>query len=157
LAAFGVGLASALAGFYHGDRAALASSAAVPLEQFMAEKLDEDSIVKLKQLQNVVDEMAIWLLALVLAPLVCQMLAMLVSRQREYLADASGAELTSNPLALATALQKIEFAAAPTQAIKRGMASLCIADPLGRAAGLRRASSRTFTLPTHRWSNGFSR
>ena len=58
---------------------------------------------------------------------------MAVSRRREYLADASGAELTRNPLALASALEKIEDAVEPTPAIKRGTAHLCIADPLGTA------------------------
>lgn len=74
----------------------------------------------------------VWLLALVLAPFVSQMLAMAVSRRREYLADATGAELTRNPMALAAALQKIDVAAEPTQTIGRGIAHLCIADPLGR-------------------------
>jgi heat shock protein HtpX len=81
--------------------------------------------------------LVLWIVGIILAPIIGQMLAMLVSRQREYLADASGAELTRNPLALATALQKIEFAAEPTQSIKRGTANLCIADPLGRKVGLR--------------------
>ncbi len=81
--------------------------------------------------------LVIWIVSVLLAPLIAQALAMLVSRRREYLADASGAELTRNPLALANALQKIEFAADPTESIKRGTASLCIADPLGRKAGLR--------------------
>ena len=81
--------------------------------------------------------LVIWLLAIVLAPLVGQVLAMMVSRRREYLADASGAELTRNPIALARALEKIEQAHAPTPSIKRGTAHLCIADPLGRAVGLR--------------------
>ncbi len=78
-----------------------------------------------------------WLIGIVLAPIVGQMLAMLVSRHREYLADASGAELTRNPLALASALGKIDAAAEPTTSIKRGTANLCIADPLARKVGLR--------------------
>jgi len=76
--------------------------------------------------------LGLWLFALVLAPLVSQILAMAVSRQREYLADASSAELTRHPLALAAALEKIDGAIEPTRAIKKGTAHLCIADPLGR-------------------------
>jgi heat shock protein HtpX len=75
----------------------------------------------------------IWLLAMIVAPLVGRMIAMAVSRSREYLADATGAELTRNPLGLARALEKIDAAVAPTRAIKRGTAHLCINDPLGRA------------------------
>jgi heat shock protein HtpX len=80
---------------------------------------------------------AVWLLAMLLAPLIAQLLSMMVSRQREYLADASGAELTRNPVGLAHALEKIESAVAPTQAINRGSAHLCIADPLGRQLNLK--------------------
>jgi heat shock protein HtpX len=76
--------------------------------------------------------LVLWLVAIVLAPLAAQLLAMAVSRQREYLADASGAELTRNPSALADALEKIEAQVGPTRAIKRGSAHLCIADPLDR-------------------------
>ncbi|HTK28470.1 MAG TPA: M48 family metallopeptidase [Vicinamibacterales bacterium] len=79
----------------------------------------------------------IWLIAVMLAPLMAQLLAMMVSRRREYLADASGAELTRNPLGLARALEKIEDAVAPTQSINRGSAHLCIADPLGRRVNLK--------------------
>jgi heat shock protein HtpX len=78
--------------------------------------------------------LVLWLIALVLAPLVSRLLAMAVSRQREYLADASGAELTRNPAALASALQKIDAAIEPTRLIKKGTAQLCIGDPLGAAA-----------------------
>ena len=77
--------------------------------------------------------LVLWLVAMILAPLITQLLSMAVSRQREYLADASGAELTRNPLALATALGKINAATEPTRSIKKGTAHLCIADPLGRA------------------------
>lgn len=80
--------------------------------------------------------LALWIVAIILAPFVSQILAMAVSRQREYLADASAAELTRNPLALANALEKIELAVAATQSIKRGSAHLCIVDPLGRKANL---------------------
>jgi heat shock protein HtpX len=79
----------------------------------------------------------VWLIAITIAPLLAQALAMMVSRKREYLADASGAELTRNPMSLARALEKIESAAEPTRAINRGSAHLCIADPLGRAVNLR--------------------
>jgi heat shock protein HtpX len=81
--------------------------------------------------------LVIWLAAITLAPLVGQMLAMMVSRRREYLADATGAELTRNPIGLARALEKIESAVEPTVAIKRGSAHLCIADPLGRRLNIK--------------------
>ena len=73
-----------------------------------------------------------WVVGLILAPLASRMLALAVSRQREYLADASAAELTRNPSALASALEKIDAATEPTRSIKRGTAHLCIADPLSR-------------------------
>ena len=77
------------------------------------------------------------MIAIVLAPIIGQLLAMSVSRRREYLADASGAELTRNPIGLARALDKIEGAVAPTAAIKRGSAHLCITDPLGRRMNIK--------------------
>jgi len=76
--------------------------------------------------------LALWIISWIIAPLVTQLLAMAVSRRREYLADAMSAQFTRNPLALASALAKIESAVAPTESIKRGAAHLCIADPLGR-------------------------
>ncbi|HUF22761.1 MAG TPA: M48 family metallopeptidase [Vicinamibacterales bacterium] len=75
--------------------------------------------------------LAIWLLLIVLAPLIGRLLAMAVSRQREYLADASAAELTRNPGALADALEAIEGMVGPTKLVRQGSAHLCIADPLG--------------------------
>jgi heat shock protein HtpX len=81
--------------------------------------------------------LALWLLSWVLAPVVTQLMAMGVSRDREYLADAMGAQFTRNPLALASALQKIAATDAPSSVIKGGAAHLCIADPLGRGMGMR--------------------
>lgn len=80
--------------------------------------------------------LVVWILSWLLAPLITQILAMAVSRKREYLADAMGAQFTRNPLALASALQKIEAADLPTSHIKSGAAHMCIADPLGRRLGM---------------------
>jgi len=77
----------------------------------------------------------LWLGTAFLAPVIAQVLAMAVSREREYLADAGSAELTRHPDALASALKKIEMEFAPTRSMKRGTAHLCIADPLGRRVG----------------------
>ena len=73
--------------------------------------------------------LVLWLLTLLIAPIVSRILAMAVSRKREFLADASGAQFTRNPLALASALEKLDAASAPTRAITRGAAHLCIVDP----------------------------
>jgi len=48
------------------------------------------------------------LLMIIVAPLAAMMIQLWVSRTREYEADATGAHLTGNPYALASALQKLE-------------------------------------------------
>ncbi len=73
--------------------------------------------------------LVLWLLTLVIAPVVSRMLALAVSRKREYLADATGAQFTRNPMALASALEKLNLAAGATHSISRGAAHLCIVDP----------------------------
>ncbi len=77
--------------------------------------------------------LVLWVLTLVIAPIVSRFLAMAVSRKREYLADATGAQLTRNPGALASALEKLTQASAPTRALTQGAAHLCIVDPLGNS------------------------
>lgn len=72
-----------------------------------------------------------WLITLIIAPLLSRLLAMAVSRNREFLADATGAQFTRNPMALASALEKLEASGAATTTITRGAAHLCIVDPLG--------------------------
>ena len=81
--------------------------------------------------------LALWIVSWLLAPLVTRLMILGVSRRREFLADAMSAQFTRNPMALATALEKIERSAEPTTSIKAGCAHLCIADPLGRASSQR--------------------
>jgi heat shock protein HtpX len=71
----------------------------------------------------------LWLLTLIVAPVVSRILAMAVSRRREFLADATGAQFTRNPIALASALEKLSAASGATRSITRGAAHLCIVDP----------------------------
>ncbi|MGE5142058.1 MAG: M48 family metalloprotease, partial [Acidobacteriota bacterium] len=61
--------------------------------------------------------LVVWVISWILAPIIAQFLAMAVSRKREYLADAMAAQFTRNPMALASALTKIEAAEAPTASI----------------------------------------
>ena len=79
----------------------------------------------------------VWLVSWLLAPLVTRLLATSVSRNREYLADTMSAQFTRNPTALASALEKIGDAHAPTRTVQQSFAHLCIADPLGRAVNSR--------------------
>jgi heat shock protein HtpX len=72
------------------------------------------------------------LLLVLLSPLISRLLAMAVSRQREYLADASAVEFTRNPLGLAHALERIRDANMPFQKASRGTAHLFIASPFHR-------------------------
>ena len=92
--------------------------------------------------------LVVWILSWILAPLITQLLAVAVSRKREYLADAMGAQFTRNPLALARALEKIEASSAPTTRVKSGAAHMCIADPLGSRLG-RQDGMLADVLATH--------
>ena len=63
--------------------------------------------------------LVLWVVTLVLAPIISSILSMAVSRKREYLADATGAQFTRNPNALANALAKIQARPEATKAIAR--------------------------------------
>jgi heat shock protein HtpX len=72
---------------------------------------------------------AIGLVAAILAPLVAAVVQAAVSRQREYLADATGALTTRHPEALASALQKLQQYGRPVARTNTSMSHLWISDP----------------------------
>jgi heat shock protein HtpX len=74
-----------------------------------------------------------WILTLAIVPVVAYAVVMLTARHREYLADASAAELTHNPEALIHAMNKIEQSTESSTIFKGNIAHLCFIDPLNRS------------------------
>ena len=66
----------------------------------------------------------------VLTPIIAQLIQLAVSRQREYMADASGALLTRYPAGLANALRKIAADKDALEVANKATAPLYIANPL---------------------------
>jgi heat shock protein HtpX len=66
----------------------------------------------------------------VLAPVAAQLIHLAVSRQREFLADASGALLCRNPDALARALEKISTDTEPLEVANKATAHMYFENPL---------------------------
>ena len=69
------------------------------------------------------------LVAMLIAPLVAAIVQAAISRQREYLADATGALTTRDPEGLADALQKLSEYGRPMVKQNSSMAHMWIADP----------------------------
>ena len=82
----------------------------------------------------------------ILAPIIARLVQMAISRQREYLADASGVELTRNPFGLEQALAKIALDQEPLEVANRATQHLYFENPIKGC----RASSRTCSRPTRR-------
>lgn len=67
------------------------------------------------------------LLTIILAPIAATIIQMSISRKREYVADASGAELTRYPQGLASALNQISGNMVPTERPEEAIAHMMIA------------------------------
>ncbi|MFM6982019.1 MAG: M48 family metalloprotease [Microbacteriaceae bacterium] len=74
--------------------------------------------------------MIVGLVAMILAPILSALIQAAVSRQREYLADATGAMTTRNPDGLASALHKLGEYSSPLRKQSGSMAHLWISDPM---------------------------
>jgi heat shock protein HtpX len=69
----------------------------------------------------------------VLAPIMARLVQMAISRQREYLADASAVELTRNPVGLQQALAKIALDKEPLEVANRATQHLYFENPIKHA------------------------
>jgi heat shock protein HtpX len=78
----------------------------------------------------------------ILAPIIARLVQMAISRQREYLADASGIELTRNPVGLERALAKIALDKEPLEVANRATQHLYFENPIKAADG---RSSKLFS------------
>ena len=74
--------------------------------------------------------MIIGLIVIILAPIIAAIIQMAISRQREYLADASSAMTTRNPESLASALEKLLKLGRPMKLQSSTSAHLFITNPL---------------------------
>jgi heat shock protein HtpX len=70
------------------------------------------------------------LVVAIVAPLAARAVQMAVSRQREYLADATSVQFTRNPNGLISALAKLTAAAAPFPGVSRATQHLFIVNPI---------------------------
>ena len=75
------------------------------------------------------------ILLAILAPIASRLVQLAVSRQREYLADASGVELTRNPYGLERALAKITLDTEPLEVANRATQHLYFDNPIKAATG----------------------
>ncbi|HEY1738618.1 MAG TPA: zinc metalloprotease HtpX [Acidimicrobiia bacterium] len=83
-------------------------------------------------------------IAIIFAPLIAQLMQLAVSRQREYLADASGVQITRYPPGLISALEKLKDDHTHVHAASKATAHMWIEGPLDQAEGKKRKFDEMF-------------
>ena len=78
--------------------------------------------------------LVVGIVLIILAPIIATLIQLAISRQREYLADASGALTTRDPEGLASALEKLEQYGRPRQRQNSSTAHLFLNNPLKQGA-----------------------
>jgi heat shock protein HtpX len=79
---------------------------------------------------------------IIISPIIALLIQMMISRNREYLADSNGASLTRYPKGLANALRKISSVNQPVKNATKGTAHFYISNPL-------KSKSKTSIFSTH--------
>ena len=74
--------------------------------------------------------LVVGIIVLILAPIIATIVQLAISRQREYLADASGALTTRDSEGMASALEKLQLYGKPMQKQQSSTAQLFISNPL---------------------------
>lgn len=110
---------------------ALLSDLAIRMSFFGGRRNDNDNSGSAAGLIAIVG-----LIFIVLAPLAAQLMHMAVSRNREYLADATGVSLTRYPPGLISALEKLKNDNSVVRSSTKATASMWLEEPLeGKAGG----------------------
>jgi len=90
--------------------------------------------------------MILGLIFIIIAPIASQMLRFALSRNREYLADSTGASYTGNPEGLASALEIIGGVSQPIRTANNATANMFISDPMKT---LNKTKKRVNLFSTH--------
>lgn len=110
---------------------------------FLWKRFDDDRDNKFGGIMAIVG-----LLLMVLSPIFAKLLQLAVSRRREFLADATAAELTRNPDGLISALQKIDSDPNELKTASSATAHMYIAEPFRKNANKKRKTSWFSTHPS---------
>jgi len=94
--------------------------------------------------------MAVGMVFMIIAPIAGQFLKMLLSRNREFLADAKGAEFTRNPEALASALELLGGSSIPLKKTSNATEGMYIVTPCAEMrAEMRSGKKKSSLFSTH--------